>query len=177
MPLLDRQRPARELFHAGMGCGRVHLLQDGPVTDLARLGHRQELEAVESVGVLVEVDLEHGRALALGGARLLEDRGLLALEGAGELGAAPLRLGRFLAHLLERGDEVGALLLRERDHPSRGYLRGHREAGDLAELALEVRDFRHVAPSSWWECGLASALWPPGTNAARTPPATVVASR
>ena len=80
-----------------MAGARVQLLQDFPVSHLTGFRHGQELEAVQGVGVLVEVDLEHLGALALGRPRLLENGRLLALERACKVGAAALRLGGFLA--------------------------------------------------------------------------------
>jgi hypothetical protein len=67
------------------------------MADLARLGHREELEATEGIDVAAaEIGLHHLARLALRFAGLLEDRCLPALEGACDLGAALLDLGGLL---------------------------------------------------------------------------------
>jgi len=71
------------------------------VADLAGLGHREELEAVERVLLAGEVRLSHLGRLLLDLAGLLDDRGLLAVERPGQRGAALLRLACVLARLLE----------------------------------------------------------------------------
>src|SRR5262249_31121194 len=53
--LLDRQGPLHELADAGVARLLVHGAQHGPVPDLRGLRHRQELEAVEHVRVVVQV--------------------------------------------------------------------------------------------------------------------------
>src|SRR4051812_45820109 len=90
MALLDRQRPLDELLHLGLAGALVQCGEDLPVADLTGLRHRQELEPVERVGGLVEVALHHLLRLLLHLARLVEDRSLLAVERAGDLGAALL---------------------------------------------------------------------------------------
>ena len=92
---------------AAPACGAlVHRPDDLPVPDLAGLGHRQELEAVECVRVVAEVGLHHLGGLLLGLTGLLEDRGLLAVEVGGELGRPLLGLLRLLAMALQRGAQV-----------------------------------------------------------------------
>src|SRR2546423_12640055 len=54
VPLLNRRRPLHELVQPWQVRSLVHLADDLPVADLAGLGHRQELEAVELVGVATE---------------------------------------------------------------------------------------------------------------------------
>ena len=71
----------------------------------------------------------------------------LPSNDAGQVGAAPLGLLGLRAHLLERGDERGVLALRQLDHRAGRDLRRHREARDLAELALEIRELRHLPAS------------------------------
>jgi hypothetical protein len=116
------------------------------VPDLGGLRHRQELEAVERVRVVVEVGLHHLGRFRLDLARLVEDRGLLALEAAGELDAPLLGLRRLLRHPLQRLNEVRALLLGQLLHLAGRRLRGHREAGHLGQLLLQVRELCHRLP-------------------------------
>ena len=59
---------------------RGDLLHDLPVAELARLGHAEELEAVERLLLAGEVGLHHLHGFGLGLAGLLADRGLAALE-------------------------------------------------------------------------------------------------
>src|SRR6185295_18650870 len=101
-------------------------------------------EAVQGVGVLVEVDLEHLGALALGRPRLLENGRLLTLEGSCKVGAAALRLGGFLAHPFKRRDELCVLFPCERDDATGSYLRSHRQPGHLPQLALQIREIGHI---------------------------------
>src|SRR3954452_9191564 len=144
--LLDRQRPGDELADLIVPGRLVHRLQDRPVTDLGGLGHRQELEAVERVGVVVEIGRHHLCRLLLHLACLVEDRGLLAFEARRDLLAAVSGLRRLFRHSLQRLREARVLFLRQlRDLPAGGLCR-HRKAGDLGELLLEVRQLRHVAP-------------------------------
>ena len=144
VPLLDRQLHLDELAHARMPGLLVQLLEDAPVPDLAGLGHGQELEAVQVVGAALEVGLHHRRALGLDGACLGEDLALLAVDARGDGGAVLLGLRGLLAHrlqLLAQLRVLGQLL-----HALGCRLRGHREADHLAELRLQVRQFRHAAP-------------------------------
>src|SRR5581483_2563565 len=83
--LLDRQRPIGELGDGVVAGALVQLPHDRPVPDLSRLGHRQELEAVECVLLALQVGLHHLRGLLLGFARRVEDRRLLAVELARDL--------------------------------------------------------------------------------------------
>ena len=55
-------------------------------------------------------------------------------------------LGGFLRHLLQRRREVLVLLLGQLRDLAAGGFRRHREAGDLGELLLEIRQLRHVTP-------------------------------
>src|ERR1700709_525874 len=107
VPFLDRQRPGHQVADLLLAGVLVDLAEDLPVAELAGLGHRQELEAVELVGLLVEVDVHEGFALFLGFRGLVEDRRLLALPLAGQLGAATLGLLGLLAHGPQRVDDVG----------------------------------------------------------------------
>jgi hypothetical protein len=76
--------------------------------------------------------------------RLGEDRGLLAVEAAHHLGAAPLGLAGILAHPVEGPAEV-VLALGEHPLDLAGRdSRRHREAQDLAQLALQPRELRHL---------------------------------
>src|SRR5207244_3925993 len=70
------------------------------------LGHDQELEPVEALGVLAEIGRHHLDRLALGLAGLVTDGRLSALERACGLLAAALRLRRLLAHAPERRDDL-----------------------------------------------------------------------
>ncbi len=111
------------------------------MADLARLGHRQELEAVETVGVVAQVGRHHLGRLLLGLAGLLEDRRLLSVEAFGDLSRPLLGLHGLLLHSIERllelvvvqqaGDLVGCTLCRLG------------QADDLADLRLEVGEFCH----------------------------------
>src|SRR3954452_21759534 len=144
--LLDRHRPRDELAHLIVPGGFVHRLQDRPAPDLGSLRHRQELEAVERIGLVVEIGRHHLRRLLLHLACLLEDRRLLALEARRDLLTALRRLRRLFRHALQRFRQAGVLLLGElRDLPAGGLGR-HRKAGDFRELLLEVRQLCHVSP-------------------------------
>src|SRR4051794_36668257 len=132
--LLDRLGPAHDLLETRHVRLLVHRLDDRPVPDLAGLGHRQELEAVERVGVATEVGRHHLRRLLFRLAPLLHDPRLLAADRAGDLRAPLLRLLRLLTHALERLAELR--VLDELADALRRALRRHREAGHLAELAL-----------------------------------------
>ena len=111
------------------------------MADLAGLGHRQELEAVETVGVLTEIGAHHLGRLLLGLARLLEHGRLLAFELVGELSAALLGLLRLLDHAVERLAQV--VVLDEARDLLAGPLRGHREPGYLAEFLFQCRQLCH----------------------------------
>src|ERR687897_620918 len=100
--LLDRLRPLEQLLDLRLAGDLVHGADDLHVAELARLGNDQELEPVEAVRVVAEVVLHHLLGFLLGLARLLLDRGLLAVELARELLAALLRLSRLVAHALEQ---------------------------------------------------------------------------
>src|SRR5215218_4435172 len=99
VPFLDRQRPPGQLGDRLLASLLVQFLQHHPVADLAGLGHRHELEAVEPVGVVAEVGLHHLGGLAFGLFRLLENRRLLAVALIGDLGAAARGLLGLLAHV------------------------------------------------------------------------------
>src|SRR5919109_4859933 len=73
VPLLDRQLPLHELPDVQLAGALAELAQHRPVPDLARLRHRQELEAVERIGVGVEVRRHQLARLLLDRARLVED--------------------------------------------------------------------------------------------------------
>ena len=146
--LLDWQRPVGQLSQLGVAGLLVHLRHDRPVADLAGLGHGEELESVERVVLAAEVRLAHLGRLLLDLARLLDDRGLLALERAGQRGAALLRLARLLGGLLELLGERRVLGVQHAAHLARGILGGHREAEHLGQLALEVGQRRHQLTAS-----------------------------
>ena len=55
--LLDGQRPTHELADPLVAGGLVQLADDLDVTELAGLGHDEELEAVQAVGVVTEMSL------------------------------------------------------------------------------------------------------------------------
>src|SRR5215216_1789330 len=88
MALLNRHLPVGELADVRVAGLLVQLAENRPMTDLARLRHRQELESVERVGLVVEIGRHHFRRLALDRPSLFEDGGLLALEAAGHVRAA-----------------------------------------------------------------------------------------
>src|SRR4051812_5354260 len=106
MPLLDWERPVDELGDLAPAGALVERAEDLPVTDLAGLRHRQELEAIERIRSSVEIRLHHLLRLLLHLASLIEDGRLLALERSGDLGAALLRFLRLVAHALELVHEV-----------------------------------------------------------------------
>jgi hypothetical protein len=116
------------------------------VPELSRLRHQQELQAVEAVGVVAEVGPHHLGGLALGLARLLEQRGLLALQPVGQLRRALLGLRGLLLHLLER--RLDAVVLDQPDHLLGGRLRRLRESQHLGDLLVQHRQLSHVIPPS-----------------------------
>src|SRR6185436_7649923 len=115
---------------------------DLPVPYLAGLGHRQELEAVERVCILPEIRLHHRRRFLLRLARLLEDRGLLAVEATRELLAPPRRLLGLLAHPLQHSYQL-LFVVGKALHLLRRALRRLREPEHLGQLALEIRELGH----------------------------------
>jgi hypothetical protein len=115
--LLDGNRPGRELLDLLVPGFPRQDVDDLPVADLTRLGHRQKLEAVERVGVIAEIRPRHLLGLTLRLTRLLEQRCLLALDGRREPCTALLGLGRLSRHAVERPHEIASvLLLRELLH-------------------------------------------------------------
>ena len=125
----------------------VELAQHRPVPDLAGLGHRQELEAVQRVGVLAEVGLHHLGRLGLGLAGLVEDRGLLAVDLAGDLGAARLGLVGLVVHAPERRAQIG-LVGQGRDLVGGGLGR-LRQSQHLGQLLLENGQLSHRSCLPW----------------------------
>jgi hypothetical protein len=116
------------------------------VADLACLGHRQELEAVERFRVLPEIGRHHLGRLRLRLARLLEDRGLLAVELAGHVRAALFGLAGLRMHPLERA--LQRRVLRQARHlVGRGLCR-HGQTQHLRELFLHHSQLSHRV-SSW----------------------------
>src|SRR5215213_7831877 len=144
--LLDRLRPLEQLLHLRLAGHLVHGAHDLHVPELAGLGHDQELEPVEAVGVVAEVVLHHLLGFVLRLASFVLDRGLLAVELARVLFTALLRLRRLLAHAPEQardlliGDKLGDL--------GRRLLRRLREAVHLCQLLLELRQLGHAL--SWF---------------------------
>ena len=111
------------------------------MADLARLGHRQELEAVEVVAPRSRYVFIISAPFFLTVRASRDDLALLPVEGAGDLGAALLGHRGLLTHRLQLLHErliVGQLL----DLLGR-RLGGHREADHLAELRLQVRQLCH----------------------------------
>src|SRR3954468_17472358 len=109
--LLDRDGPVGQLGHLGDPRALVELADDHPVADLARLGHREELEPVERVVLAGEVGLHHLGRLALDLPGLLDDRRLLSVERAGDRDAALLGRRGLVVHARERRDELGAVVV------------------------------------------------------------------
>jgi hypothetical protein len=113
------------------------------VTDLAGLGHRQELQAVEWIVLTGEIRLAHLGRLLLRLAGLRDDRGLLALERARHCGAALLRLAGLVPLLPEALVERRVPGAQDAAHLLRGILGGHRQAENLGQLALELGQRGH----------------------------------
>src|SRR3954470_1421229 len=147
--LLDRPRPLEELSDLGLAGLLGHHARDLDVSQLAGLGHDQELEPVERVGVAAEVGLHHLGGLALRLASLLLQRRLLALQAVRDLLAALLGLGGFLRHLVEHPLQLVGCLRQSGDLRRRVLCR-LREADHFAELLFELREFRHGFLSSGW---------------------------
>src|SRR4051812_15411501 len=148
--LLDRQRPVDKLLDVVLAGLLAQLAEDGPVADLAGLGHGQELEAVELVGVLAEIGLHHLARLALGFASLLFDRGLLAVALGGDLQAAAFGLLRLLAHRAQLLGQRTAI--QESLYLLRRLLRRSGQPGHLGQLLLERRQIGHVLLLVSWAC-------------------------
>src|SRR3954447_24482603 len=64
--LLDGERPIHQLADRLFARLLIELAEDLPVTDLSGLGHCEELEAVEVVGIGSEVGGHHLRGFVLG---------------------------------------------------------------------------------------------------------------
>lgn len=141
MAFLDRQSPADQFAELLLTGLLVELAEHGPVADLARLGHRQELEAVEAVGVLAEVGRHHLGRLGFRFLGFFEDRGLLAVASVGELGAAALGLFGLLAHA---GEHLRHLVVLDQAFHFLGRsLGGLGEPQDLRELLLQRGQLSH----------------------------------
>src|SRR5215208_5367093 len=144
--LLDRLGPLEQLLHLRLAGHLVHGADDLHVSELAGLGHDQELEPVEPVSVVAEIVLHHLLGFLLGLAGLLLDRGLLSIEVACQLLAALLRLGGLLLHLLERAHDL--VVFDELRHLLRRALRRLREPVDLRQLLVELGQLSHLKSPS-----------------------------
>lgn len=115
---------------------------------LPGLSHAEKLQAVQRFGVL-EVRVHEVTDLSLGLPRLLGDRSLQPLPGAGR-GLTPLlHLGSLIAHLLHQRDQLGLLLLARQRRDLLGRdLRCLREPEDFSELLVKVGQFCHGSPWS-----------------------------